>query len=132
LVDEQRAWAFRGLEMSMRGCVFALTGKASSAVHMITAGITAYRSLGSTALMPLFLSYLAIARAELGQLDDAWRCIGEAMNLIETAKERWFEAEAHRLAGEVALKSAKPDLTKAAGHFDRALAVARWQQAKSW
>ena len=31
--------------------------------------------------------------AELGQLDEAWRCIGEALSIIETAKERWFEAE---------------------------------------
>jgi tetratricopeptide (TPR) repeat protein len=119
LVDEQRAWAFKGLGMSMRGCVFALTGKASSAVRMITAGITAYRSLGLTALMPLFLSYLAIARAELGQLDDAWRCIGEAMNLIETAKERWFEAEANRIAGEIALKTPEPDVAKAQDCFER-------------
>jgi predicted ATPase len=131
LVDEQRAWAFRGLEMSMRGCVFALTGKASSAVHMITAGITAYRSLGSTALMPLFLSYLAIARAELGQLDAAWLCVGEAMAAIETTKERWFEAEVSRIAGEIALKSPEPDAAKAKAYFERALAVARQQQAKS-
>ena len=37
-----------------------------------------------------------------------------------------------RLAGEIALKSPEPDATKAEAYFDRALAVARQQQAKSW
>jgi len=36
------------------------------------------------------------------------------------------------LAGEIALKSPEPDAAKAEAHFERALAVARQQQAKSW
>ena len=56
--------------------------------------------------LPLFLSYLAKAYAELGQFDDAWRCIGEAMTAMETTKERWCEAEVHRIAGEIALQVA--------------------------
>ena len=38
----------------------------------------------------------------------------------------------HRIAGEVALKSPSPDTEKAEKHFERALAVARQQQARSW
>jgi hypothetical protein len=52
-----------------------------------------------------WVSYLAEAHADLGQLDEAWRCIDEAMSAIETTKERWFEAETNRIAGEIALKS---------------------------
>jgi predicted ATPase len=70
--------------------------------------------------------------AELGQFDDAWRCIGEAMTTIETSKESWFKAESHRMAGEIALKSPSPDAAEAETYFERALAVARQQQAKSW
>jgi predicted ATPase len=75
---------------------------------------------------------LAFAHAHLGKLDDAWRCIGEAMTAIEASKERWFEAEVNRIAGEIALKSPKPDAVKAESYFEQALAVARAQQAKSW
>ena len=99
---------------------------------MITSGITALRSTGATVLVPLCLSYLARAYAELGQFDDAWRCIGEAMTAVETTKERWCEAEINRIAGEIALKSPEPDAAKAEAYFERALAVARKQQAKSW
>ena len=82
--------------------------------------------------MSFYLSYLGIAYAELGQFDEAWRCIDEAMSTIETTKESWFEAEVNRIAGEIALKSPEPDTAKAEAYFERALAVARARQAKSW
>jgi predicted ATPase len=83
-------------------------------------------------MMPSYLSYLARAHAELGQFDDAMRCIGEAITTVETTKERWFAAEANRIAGEIALLLPEPDVAKAEACFERALAVARAQQAKSW
>jgi hypothetical protein len=70
-----------------------------------------------------------LAYADLGEFDDARRYIGEAMTVVETANERWCEAEINRVAGEIALKSPKPDAAKAEAYFDRALAVARQQQA---
>jgi class 3 adenylate cyclase/predicted ATPase len=118
--------------MMQRGCLLALTGKASDAVQTITCGVTAMRSTGTTMWMPLWLSYLARANAEIGQFDDARRCIGETMAAVETAKERWCEAEVNRIAGEIALLSPEPDAARAEEYFERALAVARAQQAKSW
>jgi predicted ATPase len=82
--------------------------------------------------MPLFLTYLTRAYAELGQFDDAWRSISDAMTAVETTKERWCEAEVHRVAGEIALKTPEPDAVKAEAYFGHALAVARAQQAKSF
>jgi predicted ATPase len=73
-----------------------------------------------------------MAYAELGQLDDARRCIDDAMDKVERSNEKWCEAEVNRIAGEIALKSLAPDPEKAEAYFDRALAVARQQQAKSW
>jgi predicted ATPase len=80
----------------------------------------------------LFLSYLARAYADIGQLDDALRCIGDAMTAMETTKEKWFEADIHRMAGEIVLTSSEPDAAKTEAYFERALEVARAQQAKSW
>ena len=50
---------------------------------------------------------------------------------VETTKETMFEAEVYRIAGEIALKSPQPDVGKAQAYFERALSVARAQQAKS-
>ncbi len=54
------------------------------------------------------------------------------LTTIETTKETWFEAEVNRIAGEIALKSPQQDTAKAEAYFERALEVARQQQAKSW
>jgi predicted ATPase len=54
------------------------------------------------------------------------------MTAAEATKETWYEAEVHRIAGEIAFKSPEPDVAKAEAHFERALTVARKQQAKSW
>jgi predicted ATPase len=123
-------WAAWG--MMQGGCVLALTDKVSDAVETITSGVTAMRSTGTTMWMPLWLSYLARANAEIGQFDAAKRCIGETMTAVETAKETWCEAEVHRIAGEIALLSPEPDAAKAEVYFERGLGVARAQQAKSW
>jgi predicted ATPase len=132
LAGEKGALLWKALGISVQGSLFALTGKAPDAIQMITSGITASRSTGATLWVPFYLSCLARAHADLGQFDDAWRCIGEAMTAVETTKEKWCEAEIHRVAGEIALKSPEPDAAKAQAYFDRALAVARAQQAKSW
>jgi class 3 adenylate cyclase/predicted ATPase len=132
LAEEKGALFWKAGGMAMQGGVLALTGEASDAAQKLTSGITAWRSTGATFLVPLWLSYLARAHAELRQFDDAWRCIGEAINAIEATKETMFEADIYRTAGEIALKSPEADAAKAEVHFGRALAVARAQQAKSW
>ena len=116
----------------MRGCAFAVMGKASDAVPMISSSLTALQSTGSTNLMPLHLAHCGIAYAELHRFDDACRCIGEAMTAMATAKETWCGAEVNRIAGEIALMSPEPDAAKAEACFERALAVAPAQQAKSF
>jgi predicted ATPase len=78
------------------------------------------------------LSCAGQAYAGLGQFDDACRRIEEAITAVEATEERWWEAEVHRIAGEIALKSQQPDAAKAEAYFERALTVARQQQAKSW
>jgi predicted ATPase len=82
--------------------------------------------------LPTSLSYLGRAYAELGQFDDAARCIDEATAAIKTSKESWYEAEVNRVGGEIALMSPERDAAKAEAYFERALSVARQQQAKSW
>jgi predicted ATPase len=82
--------------------------------------------------MPWFLLNVARAYAELGQFGGAQHSIREAMTVVQTTKERWCEAEVNRVAGEIALLSPERDAAKAEGYFERALAVARAQQAKSW
>ena len=132
LADEKGALFWKPGGALYRGWLCAVAGDAVEAVQLITSGLAAFRSTGSTQLTPVGLSFLAKAYADLGRFDDAWRCVDEARTLVETGGERWFEPHIYCIAGEVALKSSQPDASKAEAYFDRALAVARQQQAKSW
>jgi len=132
LADEKGASFWKAYGMMHQGCVSALTGKAPKADRMFTSGFNALRATGTTLYMPWYLSLLAVAYAELGRNNDAWRCLGEATATMETGGERWFEAELHRTAGEIELMDPERGAAKAEACFERALAVARKQRAKSW
>ena len=132
LADDKGTLYWKAEGMLMRGCLFAKTGRASDAIETITSWLAMFRSTGATWLIPAYLAFLGLAHADAGSFDDARHCIGEAMTAVESTKERWCEAEVLRVAGEIALKSPKPDAANAAMYFEGALAVARQQQAKSW
>jgi predicted ATPase len=99
---------------------------------MVSTGIDLWRSAGSTIFTPEHEFMLALAHANSNQFDEAWDCIGKSMTAMQDTRERWCEAEAHRVAGEIALKSPQRDVAKAEACFGHSLAVARAQQAKSW
>ncbi len=132
LADEKGTLYWKALGMMNKGWLLNTTRNAADAAEMITAGIGLWRATGATLFTPGHLSNLAKAYAELGQFEEAWRCIGEAMSAAETTKEKWCEAEIHRTAGEITLISPVPDASKAEVYFERAIAIAREQQAKSW
>jgi predicted ATPase len=130
---EQKGTAFwKALGMLDQGSVLALTGRASHAVQVITTGLSALQATGAATFVPRHLSSLAGAFADLDQFDDARRCISEAIAAVEKTKDKFFQSEVNRIAGKIALKSPEADAAKAEEYFERALAVARRQQAKSW
>jgi predicted ATPase len=111
-----------------RGCLNALIGNSREAIPMIVEGLTAYRSTGSRLWIAETLTYLAKAQLDAGPHDDALHSTDEALSIIETTKEMWYQAEVHRMAGEIAVRSRKPHIAEE--HFERALATARRQEAK--
>src|SRR5205823_746780 len=54
-----------------------------------------------------------------------------AMAAVRKSEARFYEAEIHRLTGQLLLQHAAPDASQAEARFQQALAVARQQQAKS-
>ena len=132
LAEQKNAVFWKAWAMMQSGCVQVLSSKPEDAVDRMTAGIDLWRSTGSTLYLPLYLTYLARAFAAVGELNDARRCIGEAMTAMEATQENWIESELNRAAGEILLLEAQPDPAGAELSFQRALAIAREQQAKSW
>ena len=75
---------------------------------------------------------LASVEARLENYREALRSLDEAQTAIEAGEERFVLAEIYRLAGEIALNAPESDAAKAVMYFQRALAVAREQRARSW
>ena len=115
-----------------KGCACALNAQPSNAVRMLTDGFAMSQSAGATLWMPFARSHLARAYIELGNFEDAWRSIREAMTIIERTTEAWCEAEVYRTAGEIMLLAPKRDAGKAETYFNHGLALAHSQHAKSW
>jgi hypothetical protein len=106
--------------MLNRGCVFTLTSSSEAiqnkAIETLTAGMATWSSTGATTWLPWYQVYLAKAHAELGQFDEAWRNVHQAIAAIDNSNETWCEADLNRIAGEIARKS-DADALKAEKYF---------------
>jgi len=93
-------------------------------------GIVAWRTTGAELVQPWNLAQLAEAYRQGGQVADGLHVVTEALTLVEQTAERWWEAELHRLKGELLLAHSQ-DRREAETCFQDAHAVARHQKAKS-
>ena len=66
------------------------------------------------------------------QVPDGLDVLTEALSLVESTGERWFEAELHRVRGEILLQSADPEWARPEECFRYAITLAQSQQAKLW
>jgi tetratricopeptide (TPR) repeat protein len=114
------------------GWVVAVTDRGNEAVKLISSSLSEFASSRTTLFSQSSLMWLARAYASCGRFAEAEEGISRAVNSIEETNERWDEAEILRTAGEIARTGPVADTVKAEAFFNRALAVARQQQAKSW
>src|SRR5438105_10341732 len=93
--------------------------------------IAAYRATGATLLVPYYCTVLAEVSAHLGRTEDGLQALAEAHTLVEQQEERWWEAEVARLRGVLLLQLPGTPQAEAEAWLQRALDVARRQEAKS-
>jgi predicted ATPase len=82
-------------------------------------------------LVPYFSALLADVSTHLGHPEDGLQALAEAPTLVEQQEERWWEAEVYRLRGVVLLRRIGTPQAEAEAWLQRALDVARHQEAKS-
>jgi predicted ATPase len=100
-------------------------------IAQICQGLAAFRATGTEAWRPYYLALLAEAQEKIGQAEEGLSMLAEALTLVAKTGERFYEAELHRLQGELLLQRAVPAAPQAEACFQQALAIARRQQAKS-
>ena len=102
-------------------------------------GLAAYRATGSEVTLPYWLTLLAEAHGHMGQREEGLTLLAEALAAAHRTGERWCEAELYRLKGKLTLQSTVQGTTstvqspkaEAEGCFQKAIEIARRQQAKS-
>jgi predicted ATPase/class 3 adenylate cyclase len=106
-------------------------GHGAEGARQIRQGVDACRATGAVFQLPHLMVPLAEAARALGRPEEGLDVLAEAMAMVENTGERYFEAELHRLQGELLLDRSPGDLAPAESAFQKALSVARAQNAKS-
>jgi class 3 adenylate cyclase/predicted ATPase len=115
----------------LRGWAVAARGHREEGITQIRQALAADRSMGLTRDRPYNLALLAEASAQGAQTPEGLEALAEALALLATSGVRWWEAELHRLRGELLLERSSAPQGEAESCFHQALAVAHAQQAKS-
>jgi len=113
------------------GWALAMQGDTAAGVAHIHQGLAAIQGTGLRLYCPYFLALLAEAYGQAGQPEVGLTVLAEALTLVATTEERWWEAELYRLQGALLLQLPRPEACQAEGCFRQALEVARGQQAKA-
>jgi predicted ATPase len=115
-----------------RGWALAAQGQAEAGIAQLCQGLAAWRATGAEIGRPRWLTMLAEAYGSVGQTEAGLTVLAEALALVGTTGQRVYEADLHRLQGELVLLHAGADGgAEAEPCFQQALAVAGRQQAKS-
>jgi predicted ATPase len=112
-----------------QGMVQSWSGNPREGIVAMRAALVAAESAHEGMWRPMQLGFLAEAHASIGERELARALLDEAIALATATKEGHFEAELHRMRGEVLLAQ---DEAAAEASFERALLIARHQSAKLW
>ena len=107
-------------------------GRNEEGIAQIQEGLAASRATGAELMRPRDLCLLAEARMETGTLDYGLSSLTEALATADEHEHRSYEAETHRLKGELLLRQNDSNASEAQSCFQRAIEIARKQSAKSW
>src|SRR5262245_35501042 len=121
-----------GVALILQGWGRATRTQAAEQIPSMHDGMTIYRATDAALWLPYFLTLLAETYGAASQPHAGLRLLDEAHTVIDNTQERFYEAEVHRVQGELVLAQAADQHAQAETCFQHALDVAHRQQARSW
>ena len=122
-------WAAWGT--SLRGWALAMQGQGEEGLSQLRQGIAACQATGTALYVQYYCTVLADVCNHLGHTADGLQALAEAHTLVEQHEERLWDAEICRLRGVLLLRQPETPQAEAEAWLQRALDVARRQEAKS-
>jgi adenylate cyclase len=116
----------------LRGAAIANQERFEEGVAQMQEGLAALSEAGAENGRPQNLTLLAEACMKTGRLDDGLSALAEALAAAAEKENRHYEAETHRLKGELLLKQGNSKTSEVESCFRRAIEIARKQSARSW
>ena len=132
LATEQGFPHWRAMSVIMQGWALAQQGQVKEGMAQMTQGLQAYHATGAAIRRPHFLALLAEGHSTIGQPETGLTMLTEALALVDTTGERWYEPELYRLKGILLLQQSSNNQAEAEHCFHHALDLTRHQQAKSF
>ncbi len=114
------------------GWADAMGGDLDNGIARMRHHLLEFRATGSETLDDHWPALIATALGRLGRFDEGLRMIDESFPFIERSGLRDFEAEVHRLKGELLLAQNASNAAQAQQSFRIAIDISRRQKAKSW
>jgi predicted ATPase len=115
----------------LRGWALAAQGQREEGMVQMRQGLAAWRATEAEVFRPYYLALLAETYGAGGQPEEGLRLLVEALVVVNSRGERFWEAELYRHRGELTLACSAEKQAEAETCFRQALDVARRQQAKS-
>jgi predicted ATPase len=135
LATEQGFPSFVAAATLVRGVALTATGREAEGLAELRQASTAWRSTGALVMMTWIMAILAEALGKAEQAEEGLNAVAEGLAIAEERGEHFYEAELHRLRGELYLLQSKAQgagQAEAEACFQQAIAIARRQQAKCW
>jgi predicted ATPase len=107
-------------------------GRREEALPLLLKGFNAFRATGAEIRVPSYLGILGAAYTQSARFADAHRVLDEGLATAEKNDDRNYEAELHRLRGELLSAEASDNASAAEECFRRAISIARRQESRAW
>ena len=108
------------------------SGQSMNGIELMDQALIEHRKTGANFQSSFNMSYLALAFAKAGDFTRSLEIASQAIDEVERTEERWWEAEAHRMRGEILVMASSAHSDDAVACFQNALTTARHQNAKFW
>jgi predicted ATPase len=116
----------------LQGWACALQGHGEEGTAQSRQGLDAWQATGAAQGWSYFLGLLTDAYTRTAHEGEGLAVLAEALAFVDKTGERHYEAELHRLKGELLLTQAPVDARQAEACFQQVLVLACRQQARSW
>ena len=132
LAADQGFQFYMAHSMFMLGWARASKGDHELGVSEMRRGLEAINDLGTGISVPRYQSMVAEVLGELGEIAEALSLVDQAINLIGETDSRAFEAEIHRIKGDLVRRRDGWNSNESEASYRRAISIARAQHAKIW